>query len=192
MFNLKDENDAVLELMKGKKTTMKEKHSGEGIYFTSKSGDNISFHSHKVKLSFENETGDILLETHRFRKGTEVTFGISKRSRKSITEIFKKYAPEEYEYRFERTKVLVRLVQKELVSRSEAKRLLSGLDRFKEVILDFRGVTMLGQAFADEVFRVFRKQYPDIMIKIENLSSGLKPIISHVVDNQYNDKLTIG
>ena len=189
-FNLEDENNAVLELLKGKKTTMEKRHSGEGIFFTSKSGDHVSFRSHKVKISFENVIGDVFLETLKFQKGTEVIFEISRRSRKLITEIFNKYAPEKYDYKFEKTRVCVRLMQKELVSRSEAKRLLSGLDRFKEVVLDFQSVTMLGQAFADEVFRVFRKQYPGTIIKIENLSSSLKPILRHVVDNQYNHELT--
>lgn len=182
-FNLEDENNAVLELLKGKKTTMEKRHSGEGIFFTSKSGDHVAFRSHKIQISFENTAGDVFLKTLKFRKGTEVIFEISRRSRRLINEIFNKYAPEKYDYKFEKTRVYVKLIQKELVSRSEAKRLLSGLDKFKEVVLDFQGVTMLGQGFADEIFRVFRKQYPDTIIKIENLSPGLTPVISHIVDN---------
>jgi len=46
------------------------------------------------------------------------------------------------------------------VSRSEAKRLLHGLDRFREVVLDFRGVEGVGQGFADEVFRVWAHAHP--------------------------------
>jgi len=183
-FDLEDENSAILEVMKGKKTTMEKRHSGEGIFFTSKSGDYVSFRSHKVKLSFENIAEDVLLETHKHQKGTEVIFEISRRSKRLINDIFNKYAPEEYDYKFEKTRVYVRLLQKELVSRSEAKRLLFGVERFKEVLLDFKGVTMLGQAFADEVFRVFKKQHPGTAIKIENLSSSLEPMIFHIVDNK--------
>ena len=35
--NLKSELEAIQDLMKGKTTTMPESHSGEGIFFTSKS-----------------------------------------------------------------------------------------------------------------------------------------------------------
>lgn len=52
----------------------------------------------------------------------------------------------------------------QLVSRSQAKRVLSRVDRFSEVLLDFQGVQDIGPAFADEIFRVFRNAYPDINI----------------------------
>jgi len=61
--------------------------------------------------------------------------------------------------------------------------LLYGLEKFKEIILDFDGVKTIGQGFADEIFRVFKKAHPDKIIKIENISPTLKPISNHVVDN---------
>ena len=36
------------------------------------------------------------------------------------------------------------------------------IDKFKTVLLDFNEVDSIGQAFADEVFRVFKNQHPDI------------------------------
>jgi hypothetical protein len=48
-----------------------------------------------------------------------------------------------------------------LVSRSQAKRLLARVDRFRTVVLDFAGVDAIGQAFADEVFRVHANQHPE-------------------------------
>ena len=55
------------------------------------------------------------------------------------------------------------------VSRSEAKRLTQGLDRFRHVILDFQGVTLVGQGFADEIFRVWSRAHPQIELKAENM-----------------------
>ena len=190
-FQLSDENAAVGELIKGKTTTMKERHSGEGVFFTSKCADRLSIRSHRVELVFDNLKKDVFVQDKRFIKGTEVEFELRKRSRKNLNKIFEAYAPEEFEYRFERTWVLVKLFQKEYVSRSEARRLLAGLDRFKEIRLDFKGVKSMGQGFADEVFRVFLKAHPDIEIKIENLSQALKPMVLHVVDNQSKPRLTI-
>ena len=51
-----------------------------------------------------------------------------------------------------------------VVSRSQAKRLLVGSERFEEVMLDFEGVPEIGQAFSDEVFRVFKNQHPGTRI----------------------------
>ena len=183
-FELPDENAAIGELIKGKTTTMQEKHTGEGVFFTSKAGDIVSFRSHKINLVFDNIRKDVYVEEKKFIKGTKVNFKISRHSKTTLDEIFEQYAPEEFEYKFEKTKVYVKLFQPEYISRSEARRLLSGLSKFKEVTLDFKGVKSIGQGFADEIFRVFKEEYPDIVIKIQNLSPSLKPMIEHVVDNK--------
>jgi len=183
-FGLRDEAQAVGELLKGKTTTMAERHTGEGIFFTSKSGDKIIFNSHKIKLVFDNVRKDIWVEEIRFLEGTEVIFEISRNSRRRLDDVFKTYAPEEFEYKFERTKVSVKIFSEECISRSEARRLLFGLDKFKEIILDFKDVKKIGQGFADEIFRVFKKRHPEIKIKIENLSKTLEPMIKHVVDKK--------
>jgi hypothetical protein len=63
-----------------------------------------------------------------------------------------------YAFGFRRTRVIVGLAQvgaAGLLSRSEARRLMARLDRFVEVVLDFKGVAAIGPAFADEVFRVY-------------------------------------
>jgi hypothetical protein len=183
-LELPDEGTALRELLKGKTTTMKEKHTGEGVFFTSKLGDSVVFRSHKLTLMFNNLRNDVFLAEGRFFKGTEVNFRISRNSRRRLDRVFLEFAPEDFNYRFERTKVLVKLYQTEYVSRSEARRLLSGLDKFKEVILDFKGVRSIGQGFADEVFRVFKAQHPEITMRVENVRSSLEPMIRHVIDNQ--------
>ena len=38
------------------------------------------------------------------------------------------------------------------------------LDGFKEVLLDFKGISRIGQAFADEIFRVYKNAHPQVEI----------------------------
>ena len=182
-FDLADENVAVIELIKGKTTTAAERHSGEGIFFTSKAADKLSLRSHKTDFVFDNLKEDVFIEEKRYLKGTDVFFSISKRSKRKLDKVFQDYASEEFDYRFDRTRVQVKLFQKQYISRSEARRLVHGLDKFAEIILDFNGVKGIGQGFADEVFRVFKQEHPDIIIKTENVSPALEPMIRHVVDN---------
>ena len=52
-----------------------------------------------------------------------------------------------------------------LVSRSEAGRLVEGLEKFSHVTLDFSGVEVVGQGFCDEVFRVFARAHPEIALE---------------------------
>ncbi len=183
-FKLKDEMESVGELVKGKRTTMPERHTGEGVFFTSKAGDRIVFRSHAIRVIFDNIRKDIFAGQTRPIKGTEVTFSISGSAKRKLQDIFEQFAPEEFDYKFEKTRVHVRLFEKEYTSRSEARRLLAGLEKFREITLDFKGVTSIGQGFADEIFRVFARHHPKITIKVENAAPLLKSIISHVgVDN---------
>lgn len=179
-FHMEDEYDALGQLLKGKTTTMEDRHSGEGIFFTSRSGDKISFRSHRIQLSFDNIKDSVITEEKRFLRGTEVFFSISRRSRRDLSSIFREYSPEEYDYRFEKTKVHINLSSKEHVSRSEAKRLLYGLDKFTEIVLDFRRVKTIGQGFADEIYRVFQREHPGIIIRTDNASRVIEQMIRHV------------
>jgi hypothetical protein len=65
-----------------------------------------------------------------------------------------------------KTRTVVRLfaIGTEFVSRSQAKRLVNGLEKFREVVLDFKGVDLVGQGFADEVFRVWAREHPDVKL----------------------------
>ena len=84
------------------------------------------------------------------------------------------------DYTFDRTVVPVRLAQYEgetLVSRSQAKRLTMRFERFKTVLLDFSGVESIGQAFADEIFRVFQAAHPGI----ELLPIRMTPAVAGMV-----------
>ncbi len=61
-----------------------------------------------------------------------------------------------------RTTIIVLSNVEDLITRSQAKRLMQRVERFRTVVLDFAGVTSIGQAFADEVFRVFANAHPDV------------------------------
>jgi hypothetical protein len=63
-----------------------------------------------------------------------------------------------------RTIVRVQEARTTFMSRPQAKRLVNGLERFREDVLDFAGVELVGQGFADEVFRVWAKQHPDLTL----------------------------
>ena len=179
-FQLPDETAAMIELIKGKTTTMPEAHSGEGIFFTSRVADRMQLRSHRIQLEWNRTLDDVFVSAPRYRKGTTVIFEIRRDSRTRLDRVFEEFAPETYDYRFEKTRVMVKLLQTEYVSRSEAKRLLHNLDRFTEVELDMRGVRQVGQGFADEVFRVFAANHPDTGIRAVNAGDGVAAMIRHV------------
>ncbi len=64
------------------------------------------------------------------------------------------------------------------ISRSQAKTVLLGLEKFKTVILDFRRVRTVGQGFVDEVFRVFQNNHNDIKMIPQNANSDVTFMIN--------------
>ena len=86
---------------------------------------------------------------------------------------------------FDKTIVPVRLANStDLVSRSQARRILSGLELFKEVILDFGDIEYIGQAFADEIFRVFVNMNPNTAIKTQNINTEVQNMINRAVNTK--------
>ena len=84
------------------------------------------------------------------------------------------------DYGFSKTNVPVFLAQygnENLVSRSQAKRLLARFEKFKEIVLNFDNVDFIGQAFADEIFRVFQLQHPNIHLYYINTNEQVESMI---------------
>jgi len=169
-FNLEDPRQALLELSKGKLTSDPERHSGEGVFFTSRMFDQYIIMSGTVFFRRVNQLDDEWLLEVRDQPETEGTFIvmiIGNDSSLAAQDVFDKYALADEDYGFSRTHVPIQLAMYEgeqMLSRSQAKRILARVERFREVILDFRGVREIGQAFADEIFRVFSKQNPHVHI----------------------------
>lgn len=178
-FDLENEHAAMVELIKGRTTTLPEAHTGEGIFFTSRVADRFVLRSHKIELVWDQVRGDTFVSERRYLRGTDVRFMIRRDARRRIEAVFSEFAPADYDYRFEKTRVLVRLVRREYVSRSEARRLTANLEKFREIVLDFKGVESVGQGFADEVFRVFAKRHPGTTFRVVNASPAVAAMLAH-------------
>lgn len=180
-LDLHDERHAVLELAKGKLTTDPDRHSGEGIFFASRMFDRFKIFSGNVYFSHDfRKTEDWILENDSSQDGTTVFMELDNNTSRTCKQVFDSFSSGE-DYAFNKTVVPVRLAQygrEMLVSRSQAKRLLANVDKFKIVVFDFSGVEAVGQAFADEVFRVFKKQHPEIKIVDLNANEEVKKMLN--------------
>ena len=182
-LQLEDEHVAMIELIKGKTTTMPEAHSGEGIFFSAQAADRFSLRSHQIEIVWDKFRQDTFVSQPRYLEGTRVRFSMSRSSRTRLEEVFSRFAPPEYDFEFSRTRIMIKLLKVEYISRSEAKRLVVNLEKFREVELDFREVDLVGQGFADELFRVFQRRHPDIKIETTNTNAAVEAMIRHVVQS---------
>lgn len=170
---LNNEMEAIQDLLKGKQTTVPKEHTGEGIFFTSKVADKLIIRGSAKKLIFDNNLNDVFIRDSKSIRGTKVVFEINIDSKKNLLKIFKDYSGKTFS--FEKTKIKVSLYAMDsvFISRSQARRILSGLDNFKEIVLDFKGVETIGQAFVDEVFRVWQLRHPQIKIIFRNANENV-------------------
>lgn len=179
-MNLLDERHAVLELSKGKLTTDPRNHTGEGIFFTSRMFDSFDIVSGGVYFThkFGDDT-DWILELEQFRTGTAVWMEMNNHTARTTRKIFDQYSSGD-NLGFNKTVVPVKLAQygnDKLISRSQAKRVLARVELFKTAVFDFEGVETIGQAFADEIFRVFAQKYPDIALLTMKTNSAVRRMI---------------
>lgn len=171
---LNSELEAIQDLLKGKVTTQPQSHSGEGIFFSSKSGDLYYLDSYGYRLFVNNEIEDVFIEGINSVRGTRVTFKIKLNSSRHLNDLFNKYQAESESYAFDKTEVLIKLYKMGTihVSRSQARRVLSGLDKFKKVVFDFDSVPTVSQAFA--------KKHPSMDLTPVNMNETVEFMVKRV------------
>jgi hypothetical protein len=185
-LGLEDERESILQLSKGKFTTEPKNHTGEGIFFTSRCFDEFVIFANGLRYGKFSEPDDWFFERRKNiqEKGTYVSMQIkfdSKRQAKQIFDEYSKLDPNNPEAKkFDKTHIFVtlsKLEEERYVSRSQAKRILIGLEKFREIILDFKDITTVGQGFVDEIFRVFKNEHPETIIKYCNANKDVEFMI---------------
>lgn len=179
-LSLLDERHAILELAKGKLTTDPKRHTGQGIFFTSRLLDSFDILSGGCFFTHTfGSNEDWILERPESSDGTAVFMKLNNHSARTDKQIFDQYSSGD-DYGFTKTVVPVRLAQygeDKLISRSQAKRLLARVDLFRTVLFDFKGVEAIGQAFADEIFRVFAQSHPQMDLTPINANPQVQQMI---------------
>lgn len=188
-FNLLNEHEAILELSKGKLTTDKQHHSGEGVFFSSRAVDMFFIESHGIV--FEHNTDkDVLHDKTELEptKGTTVAMVLSDDSNRVLKDVFDEFAGDNYG--FDKTVIPIELARygdDNLVSRSQARRVLNRVNLFKYVIFDFDNVPQIGQAFADEIFRVFANANPGVKLDYINANDNVIAMINRAKVSNINE-----
>lgn len=180
-LDLLDESHAVLELSKGKLTTDPANHTGEGLFFSTRMFDEFGIHSGNTYYNHDFGSDiDWIFEQAKTTGGTTVFMQLSNHTARTVRQVFDQYTSTDGNYSFSKTMVPVKLAQyggDSLVSRSQAKRVLSRIELFKTVILDFSDVEEVGQAFADEIFRVFANSHPDIELVPDHMNEAVAQMV---------------
>ena len=152
--------DAIGEIAKGKQTSAPDRHSGLGIYFTSRMSSQFILSSGHLVWNVDNRRRDegIGWLEHE-RKGTLVRCEVDTSTSVVPLEVFRGFS-DPTTFGLNRSTIRVSLFSNgTFVSRSEAKRLAAHLETYGVVELDFAGVDQVGQGFVDELFRVWQSAH---------------------------------
>lgn len=178
-FNLPGLDEAICELFKGKLTTDEARHSGEGIFFTSKMMDNFLISSGKKIFTTSKYNNDSIIDIGENTLGTCVFMSLSNFTHKSAREVFDLYS--DVDGSFTTTTIpLKNIFDSAPVSRSQAKRICNRLEKFEEVILDFDDISWMGQGFAHQMFVIYKNTNPNVTVKPINMNDSVEKMYNHV------------
>jgi len=180
-LGLETELEALQELSKGKTTTMPSRHSGEGLFFSSKASSWFEIASGSLRWIVDNRRGDMAVGALDPQvQGTEVRVEVDADTDRDLNQVFAEYTED---FEFSKTRTVIRLfaIGTEFVSRSQAKRLVHGLEKFREVVLDFNGVDLVGQGFADEVFRVWAREHPEVNLIPSDMNDAVAFMVERAI-----------
>lgn len=178
-FSLASLDEAVCELFKGKLTTDATRHSGEGIFFTSRMMDSFLISSDGKIFTTTKYNNDNFLSVDEDTDGTCVFMSLSNFTNRTAREVFDAFSNDDGG--FTTTKIpLKSIFDSAPVSRSQAKRICNRLESFKEVVLDFEDVSWMGQGFAHQIFVVYKNLHPEVSIKPINMGPDVESMYLHV------------
>ena len=173
--------DAIQQLMKGKYTTFPERHSGQGIFFTSRICSHFTIFSGLHGLIRKGQDGipeTVLLP--EAVEGTAIELVVLDNSTVKTRDVFNQFVSDLDDYDFSKT-ILHLSPQEDWVARSQAKKLMDGLEKYETVVLDFKGIQSIGQGFADEVFRVWRKSHKQTQLIPLNTEGFVSQMIQRAI-----------
>ena len=186
--------DAVAELYKGKFTSDPAKYAGEGIFYAMRLLDKFAVISegNVIRSGFEEDPS--YLRSHLLGyamrptdNGTVVVMQLENDTQKELSEILAEYAGSAEGGLKTTIPVFEACMDRDPLARSQARRLTARLEAFREVILDFEKTGMMGQGFADEVFRVFKNSHPEVKLT----PVGMNPVVDSMYRHAVNSKALV-
>ena len=187
-FDITEAPLAMLELSKGKLTSAPDRHSGHGLFFSSRLADVFDIHANATAFQCRaweqgawraGKPGPVAA-----RGGTSVYLAIMLDTPRTLEAVLHAHSASGEGYGFERTRVPLQLITGAvpgamLASRAQARRAVHRLAQFAHADIDFTGIGHVGHGFADEMFRVFGRQHPGLALH----PVGMAPQVAAMVDS---------
>ena len=175
---------AMLELSKGKLTSQPHRHTGQGLFFTSRLADVFDLRANETAFQQRGWDGRGWQPQRGLKQpGTSVYAAFALDTTRTLDGVRQAHSMDGMGADFERTSVPLRLMTSAiegLESRAQARRVRARLGEFRHADVDFNGVATIGHAFADELFRVLAPNQPDLDLVPVNMTPAVAALVASV------------
>ena len=182
VLNLGGNQNAAIELAKGRITTDEENHSGDELNSVFHLFDKAKIESNGMFLNYVNKNSCYAAGKSIQKKGTRIHLKINPESRRTCQETFKKLFDLQNKYTLVPINILRISENEQINSRAQAKSILRKVDNIKTIKFDFNNVDLIGPAFADELIRTIRKSGKAIEIQWINSNEIIDVMMSHAMN----------
>jgi anti-sigma regulatory factor (Ser/Thr protein kinase) len=187
-FAIDDPTLAMFELSKGKLSSAPQWHSGRGLYFTSRLADVFDIHANSAGFQHRAWAEEFWRPARALpRQGTSVYLAIALDTPRDLDSVLRSQSLQGDGYAFECTELPLALLAPPgsgalLMSRADARRVTARLPRFGRAEVDFSGIPAIGHGFADELFRVFRREHPKVELRAKKMAPAVGAMVASVTD----------
>lgn len=183
-FALDDPSLAMLELSKGRLTSQPERHTGRGLFFTSRLADVLELHANAQAFQRRGWEGGSWHPGRALKqRGTSVYVAIALDTHRTLESVLQAHSCDGSGVALDFTAVPLRLItgpHTGLESRAQARRMAARLHEFRRAEIDFSGVDSVGHAFVDELFRVLAAREPNVQLVPVNMTPPVARLVESV------------
>jgi anti-sigma regulatory factor (Ser/Thr protein kinase) len=183
-FSIRDPQQALFELSKGKMTSQPQRHCGHGLFFITRLADVLDLQANGKAFQRCTWEGAKWIKSRAVgNPGSSIYASFALDFAQTLDQVLQQFSLDQQSYLFERTIVQVPLLMGDswgLESRSQARRVVERLQEFKQAEIDFSGVDSIGHSFADELMRVQANENPDAQWTPVHASSNVEKMLNSI------------
>lgn len=187
-FAIDDPLLAMFELSKGKLSSAPAWHCGRGLFYTARLADVFDIHANSAGFQHRAWCDEFWRPARALpRVGTSVYLAIALDTERTLDGVLRSHSLHGQGYAFDSTEVPLALLAPPgggamLLSRADARRVTARLPRFGRAAIDFSGIESVGHGFADELFRVFRREHPSVELQAKKMAPAVGAMVASISD----------
>ena len=172
---------AAIELSKGKANNPSDHQLGVDVYLLFHLFNEVSIDADGVRLIRDCFNDEWKFFSSDVTKGTKICIKTNFHYQKTCSDVFKTALIEPRQYKIPIS--LARANKEKFISRRQADNLLYNISDLEKIEFDFKGVSLIGPAFADELIRKVKEKNNNIQIGWINTTDVIDLLMKRAINS---------